>query len=112
MSGIPEITSEYSPTFKQILVADIIGGVRPLGVSITVYSEESDFTAVLETHPISTGRVKIKRIIECELIVNPMEMKSIHDWLGIKIKQYEKTFGRIRSPEEIESSQKRKDTDV
>lgn len=112
MSGIPEITCEYSPTYKKIIVADVLGGIRPIGVSMTVYSEDSDFTAALETHPISPGRVKIKRIVECELVINPMELKSIYAWLGDKIKEYEDTFGPIRSPEEITSRQKRKDKDA
>lgn len=112
MSGIPEISCEYSPTYKRIVVGDIIGGIRPIGVMMSVYSEESDFTGSLETHPVSPGRVKVKRIVECELVINPMEMKSIHKWLGDKIKEYEKTFGQIKSPEEIESNLGRKDKDI
>lgn len=112
MSGIPEISCEYSPTYKRILVADIIGGIRPIGVNVTIYSEETDFTTALETHPVSSSRVKIKRIVECELVINPMELKSIHKWFGDKIKEYENTFGHIRSPEEVASTQKRKDKDV
>ncbi len=112
MSGIPEISCEYSPTYKRIVVADIIGGIRPSGVSMTVYSEDSDFTAALETHPVSPTRVKIKRIVEAELVIDPMELKSIHKWLADKIKEYENTFGQIRSPEEIDSKQKRKDGNV
>jgi len=112
MSGIPEIACEYSPSYKRIVVADIIGGIRPIGVSMTVYSEDSDFTAALETHPVSPTRVKIKRIVEVELVINPMELKSIHKWLGEKIKEYEDTFGTIRSPEEIASRQKRKGKDT
>lgn len=111
MSGIPEISCEHSQTYKRIVVADIIGGIRPMGVSVTIYSEESDFTAALETHPVSSARVKIKRVIECELIINPMEMKSIHKWLGTKIEEYEDMFGTIRSPEEVESSRKREKKD-
>ena len=109
MSGIPEISCEYSPTYKRIVVADIIGGIRPIGIDITIYSEQSDFVAALETHPVSSSRVKIKRIIECELVINPMELKSIHQWLGQKINEFEKLFGPIRSPEEVQSKQKRKD---
>ena len=112
MSGIPEITCEYSSTYKKIVVADILGGIRPIGVSMTVYSEDSDFKAALETHPISPTRVKLKRIVEVELVINPLELKSIYAWMGEKIKEYEDTFGPIRSPEEIASKQKRKGKDV
>lgn len=107
MSGIPEIKSEYSPTFKKINVNGIFGGVRPSGVEAVIYSELNDIEKVLETQPLSANRTVIKRIIECELIIDPMQMKSIHKWLTEKIKDYEELIGPIPSPEEVESRQKR-----
>jgi hypothetical protein len=35
-------------------------------------------------------------------------MKSIHKWLEDKIKEYERLFGQIPSPEEVESRARRK----
>lgn len=107
MSGIPEIKSEYSPTFKRINVNGIFGGVRPSGVEATIYSEQNDIEKVLETQPLSANRTIVKRTIECELIIDPMQMKSFHKWLTAKIKDYEELIGPIPSPEEVESRQKR-----
>lgn len=45
----------------------------------------------------------LKRIVECELIFDPMQMKTFHKWLGTKIEEYEDVFGRIPSPEELQS---------
>jgi hypothetical protein len=36
-----------------------------------------------------------------------MQMKSIHQWLGDKIQEYESIFGHIPSPEEAKSKAKR-----
>lgn len=107
MSGIPEIKSEYSPTFKRINVNGIFGGVRPSGVEAVIYSEQNDITKVLETQPLSANRIVVKRTIECELIIDPMQMKSVLKWLTDKVKDYEELIGPIPSPEEVQSRQKR-----
>ena len=49
----------------------------------------------------------LKRVVECELIFDPMQMKTFHKWLGTKIEEYEKVFGHIPSPEELESRTRR-----
>jgi hypothetical protein len=45
----------------------------------------------------------IKRTVEVELLIDPMELKSVHRWLGEKIQEYENVFGHIPTPEEVES---------
>jgi hypothetical protein len=37
----------------------------------------------------------LKRVVECELIFDPMQMKTFHKWLGTKIEEYENVSGRI-----------------
>jgi len=76
MSGIPEIDSEYSPTYKRIAVAGIFGGTRPFGVEAVLYSEGMDVKKTLETQPLEPNRTTIKRTIECELHIDPLQMKS------------------------------------
>jgi hypothetical protein len=107
MSGIPEIYSKYSDAYRRIYVADMFGGIVPAGVEAVVYSEERDIEKALESHPVAANRTRIKRTIECELLIDPMQMKSIHKWLGLKIKEFEQAFGNIPSPEEVESRRKR-----
>lgn len=111
MAGIPEIYCEYSPNYRRIYVADVLGSIIPGGLEITIYSEYGDVKQALETQPISSTRIKIKRVVECELIINPMEMKGIHKWLEEKIKAYEEAFGPIPSPEEVQSKLKRRKND-
>jgi hypothetical protein len=107
MSGLPEIRSEYSPTYKRINVGGLFGSIRPSGLETFVYSEEPVIDKVLTTEPISPHRSMIKRTVECELIIDPMQMKSIQQWLNQKIAEYERLFGQIPSPEEVESRAKR-----
>lgn len=104
---MPEIESEYSSGYKRIAVAGIFGGTRPFGVEAVLYSERMDVKKTLETQPLEPNRITIKRIIECELHIDPMQMKSMHKWLDAKIKEYEKMFGPIPSPEEVASRTRR-----
>jgi len=105
--GIPEIKSEEAADFKRIIVGGFFGGVAPGGLEAIVYSEQREVIKVLETQPLSPNRATIKRIVECELILDPLTMKSISSWLKSKIAEYEKLFGPIPSPEEISSRQRR-----
>ena len=110
MDNLPEIKSEYAEDYKKIYVGGIFGGARPFGVEAVIYSETMDVKKVLETQPLSANRAVVKRIAECELIIDPMQMKSVYKWLGDKIKDYEKLFGTIPSPEEV-GSRARRDPD-
>lgn len=102
MSGVPKFQSEYSSTYKRINVTGIFGGIIPGGLEAIVFSEERRAELALETQPISSDRMTIKRTIEAELLIDPMQMKAINRWLGEKIKEYEKIFGPIPSSEEVE----------
>jgi len=107
MSNMPEFQAEYSDDFKRINVGGIFGGTRSSGVEATIYSEISDFSKALQSQQPNPALTIIKRKIECELIIDPQQLVSMHKWLGEKIKEYEKLFGHIPSPEEIQSRQGR-----
>ena len=108
MSGaLPEIKSETSPQYRRVYVAGVFGGIVPSGLEAVFYSESKDIEKVLQTQPLSTHRMEIKRVAEIELLIDPMQMKSIYIWLDNKIKEYEKLFGRIPSPEELDTRFKR-----
>lgn len=103
MSSTPEISSEYASDYKKVFVAGIFGGTRAFGVEAVLYSETTDVTKVLQTQPLNPNRAVVKRIAECELVMDPLQMKSTYQWLGNKIKEYERLFGPIPSPEELDS---------
>jgi hypothetical protein len=100
---IPKIRVEYSPTFKRIVIGGLFGTIQSIGLEAFVYSNHLQVDEVLATEPASTEKTIIKRIIECELLADPIQMKSIYDWLRIKIEEYEKVFGTIPSLQQIQS---------
>ncbi len=105
----PEIEGEYSEHFRRIQASGFFGAVQPFGLEAVVYSvQRTSMDKVLAAEPIAPNRATIKRIVECELIIDPMQMKSLHNWLDTKIKEYEKIFGNIPSPEEAESRARRR----
>jgi hypothetical protein len=103
MSGFPNIETVYSETYKRVNVAGMFGGIAGSGVEAIVYSEERRAEKALATQPISTNKMSVRRTIEFQLIIDAMQMKAIHQWLEQQIKQYEKIFGHIPSPNEIEA---------
>lgn len=107
MSGIPRIESKYSEGYRRVNVSGVLGGVLPGGIEAVIYSEERRIEDVVETQPVSPNRMSIARTVEVALVIDPMQAKSIHQWLGQQIADYERIFGRIPSPEEIESRSRR-----
>jgi hypothetical protein len=99
---MPVIQGEYSSNFKRINFADIYGHINSGGLEASIYSEQSVIDEVITTQPISREKLKIKRIVECDLFIDPMKMVSVYEWLGKKIEEYEKIFGKIPTPKEIE----------
>lgn len=106
-SGIPEIQGETSPSYKRVLVTGLFGSIQPFGLQAMVYSTQQIIDKVIASEPLSPNRTVIKRTVECELIMDPMQMKSVYQWLGQKIAEYEHLFGKIPSPEEVESRARR-----
>ena len=88
MSIQPEFSSTTSDDYRRIIVAGVYGGPHALGLVATLYSENTDFEKVIESEPQNPGRAIIKRTIEATLVIDPIQMKSIHKWLGNNIKEF------------------------
>ena len=99
--NFPEILSEYSKDFRRIYLSGIYGHITSSGVESIVYSEEILLDEALKSPKIDRGHVKIKRTVECMLIIDPTQMVALHNWLDTKIKEYEHVFGKILTPDEI-----------
>ncbi len=108
--SLPEIQGEYSEHFRRIDASGFFGAVQPFGLEAIVFStRRTNMDKVLATEPLSPNRATVMRTVECELVIDPLQMKSLHQWLELKIKEYEKIFGVIPSPEEVDSRARRKD---
>jgi hypothetical protein len=92
-----EVIIDSDENFRRILVAGIVGGTRPSGLEATIFSERQvtdDIVKVMNTGKEATlEKIVIKRTIECELIIDPLQMVSIYNWLGDKIAEYQRIFG-------------------
>jgi|GEM_PF-2226467 len=89
MSAIPirdsKIETETSINYGRIIVSGLYDDISPIGLEAVVYSQERLPEPVLATEPLSTNKVTLRRIAECELIINPLQMKSLYMWLGKKL---------------------------
>jgi hypothetical protein len=99
--NIPEIFTEYSPDYKRIIVGDVYGSIDSIGLQAIVYSEHKIIDEVLKSVRADSKKTKIKRVIECELVLDPQQMIAVYKWLETKIKEYEEVFGEIAKPEQI-----------
>jgi hypothetical protein len=99
----PEIIVEQSPTFKRIIITGIYGSLSPLGSEATIYSEYALADDILKKADLDVKKIKIKRMIECDLIINPQQMVAIRDWLTKKIDEYQNVFGKIPDTSEIQN---------
>lgn len=104
---IPEFKSTKHEHFRTINVNGIFGGIRMGYLEAIVYSEESDLAKVLGSPQLDANKTEIERVLQCRLIFDPLQLKSTAIWINKKVEDYEKTFGRIPSPEEIADKQKR-----
>ncbi len=96
-----KIEAVRDPNYRTIIVNGVIGGHRPGFFEVIIYSEEmiaEDSLATLRPEP---SKVRIRRTLQCRLIIDPVQAKSLAKWLTHHISEYEKTFGRIITPDEI-----------
>ena len=107
--NLPDFKSETSQNYKIVNVGGIAGGINAGGLEAIIYSEEKVFDEALKTANVNSSRIYIKRTMELNLRIDPLALVSIHNWLGEKIKEYEKLFGKIPSPEEVQNRANPKD---
>ena len=65
----------------------------------------------LESFQPDPQLIKSKRTIECGLLIDPVQMKSILIWLTQKIDDYERAFGPIRPRKEQVDNRSEKQLD-
>lgn len=90
-----EIKYGYSDEFRRIIVSGMIGGISPIGLEMSIYTERRDVSSCLSSPHVDANKVGIVRQVECELILDPLQMKIMHQWLGNQIESFEKNIGKI-----------------
>lgn len=109
MSKVPEIVALYSPHYRKINVNRVLGGIRPGYLEFEIISEETDYQGLLSREPINfeEGRQVVKRISECKLIMDPIQTKSLLEFLAQQVEKYEKLFGKIPSNADLQENLER-----
>lgn len=105
MMPTPEIEAKEHTNYRTINVNGVFGGPRGMYFEIFVYSDELKVTKALSILNAAPEKATIQRTVECRLIIDPFQAKSLAQWLEAHVAEYEKTFGRIPSPEEVIPSQ-------
>lgn len=96
-----EIEVKEHPHFRTINVNGVFGGVRGAYLEVVIFSDEVKLINALSTFNISAEKATLSRTIEARLIMDPLQAKTIAQWLTSHVNEYEKQFGRIPSPEEL-----------
>lgn len=98
-----DVEAKEHPNYRTIIVNGAYGGARPMYFDIVLYSDEYNPIKDLST-TIKTANEKpiVNRTLECRLIIDPFQAKILSQWLANHVNEYEKQFGRIPSPEEIQ----------
>jgi hypothetical protein len=72
-----------------------------MNFEVIVYSEQFEVGEALAP-PNMIAPPKVNRTIECRLIIDPFQAKSIVQWLTAQVNAFERQFGHIPSAEEIQ----------
>jgi len=109
MTAIPDIETEEHPNYRTIHVDGILGHFKSMYMEAILYSDEIKAAKALSQAQLAPEKTSIKRTLECRLIIDPFQAKIIANWLNTNIQTYEKQFGRIPSPEELQAKSGKSD---
>ncbi|MBS7611797.1 DUF3467 domain-containing protein [Candidatus Bathyarchaeota archaeon] len=96
----PKVEIVKDPNYRTIIVNGVIGGHRPGFFEVIIYSEEMIAEDTLATLRPEPSKIRVRRILQCRLIIDPVQAKSLAKWLIQHVLEYEKVFGKITTPDE------------
>jgi len=92
---------EYAKEYRAIPTSAFFSSVTDNGIELTAYTEEQDFTP---HEPAQPGAVYVLRTVQARIIINPVQAKMLLSLLKNQLDVYEKTHGKVSSPQEIEKA--------
>ena len=101
MSEPPDVEVTQSTTFREIHVTGQVSNLNYDGMQLTVLHDSPALQKALSGNQFKASKAIINREIECTLNLSPINMKA---WLLMfkdEVERYEKMFGTILSPEEV-----------
>ena len=107
--SMPDVETEFHKDYRIVFANQVTGGLRNNYIEFDLVSQVSNFEPALQTPQPNYGKNVLKRILQTKVIMPPMDFKACVMFLQQTLEKYEKTFGSIASPEEIESKSKKDD---
>ena len=101
LASPPEIEVKEDPNFRTINVGGVFGTPIGMRFEVIIYSEHLDPTKALASAQQNI-QAKVSRTLECRLIIDPFQAKSIAQWLTAHVNAFESQYGHIPSPEELQ----------
>jgi hypothetical protein len=95
--------AETSPEFRRIIVDGMIGYMSSIGLKVLVFSNKDIYDGVMSADPFDFDQKRVKRMTECQLIMNPAVVKYVHTFLGERLEEYEACYGEIPTNEVFET---------
>ena len=92
----PQVDVHEHPNFRTITVGGLYGLLNEGHYEIYLYSQFFDPVMPLGKFDSSSAYpTRYSRILECRLLIDPINLKSIARWLTEKVNEYEEQFGII-----------------
>ncbi|MCJ8306753.1 MAG: hypothetical protein HRU07_06870 [Nitrosopumilus sp.] len=101
MSETPDVQTSQSSTFKEINVTGQVSNLSYDGMKLIILHDSPDLQKALQGDQFKMSKAIINREIECTLNLSPINLKAWSILFQQELERYEKLFGVILSPEEI-----------
>lgn len=102
MSEQPDITVRESDCYREIIPTGQITNLGYDGLRLTVLHDSFNLQDAVKGNQIKVSKATINRNIECTIILTPVQLKTWAIIFNDELQKYEKFFGIILSPEEIQ----------
>ncbi|MHA2394958.1 MAG: DUF3467 domain-containing protein [Promethearchaeota archaeon] len=100
----PTIKITKNDEFRELFASGVFGGMNPNKCSMVFFNDKPQLN-IVKANQFDVSEVK--RELLTEIIVTPVQFKSIAKWMARNIKAYENRFGEITLRKEKESPEMR-----
>jgi hypothetical protein len=100
----PTVEIIKNDEFREWFACGVFGGMNPNKCSLVFFNDKPQLRMV-KANQFDVSEVK--RELLTEIIVTPVQFKSIAQWMARNVKAYEKRFGEITLRKEKESPEMR-----
>jgi hypothetical protein len=98
---IPEVLElKKDPNFRTINVGGVFGGPLDMRFELTIFSQHYEASKGFESGKQTDDPLRVSRTLECRLVIDPYNFKTIAHWFTGLLNDFERLYGPIITPEE------------